>query len=120
LGDISGLQAGRLGLLGGIGAQQQMLQQRALDVPYQEFQRALAYGPQQLGLLSAAAGQPFATSRTEGYQPSTLEGVTTALDILNQPFMSNLFNSTSTPTPAPAPIPVPGGGGGGGGVYRQS
>lgn len=119
LGDISSLQAGRLGLLGGIGAQQQMLQQRALDVPYQEFQRALAYGPQQLGLLSAAAGQPFATSKTTGYQPSTLEGVSSALDILNQPFMKGLFSSTPTPTPAPAPIPVPGGGGGGGGVYRQ-
>jgi hypothetical protein len=98
LGDISGLQAGRLGLLGGIGAQQQMLQQRALDVPYQEFQRALAYGPQQLGLLSAAAGQPFAVSRTSGYQPSTLEGVTTALDILGSPFMSGLFGGSSGTT----------------------
>jgi hypothetical protein len=54
LGDISSLQAGRLGLLGGIGAQQQALQQRGLDVPYQEFQRALAYGPQQIGLLGQA------------------------------------------------------------------
>ena len=98
LGDISGLQAGRLGLLGGIGAQQQMLQQRALDVPYQEFQRALAYGPQQLGLLSAAAGQPFAVSRTSGYQPSTLEGVTTALDILGSPFMGGLFGGSSGTT----------------------
>ena len=98
LGDISSLQAGRLGLLGGIGAQQQMLQQRALDVPYQEFQRALAYGPQQLGLLSAAAGQPFAVSRTEGYQPSTLEGVTTALDILGSPFMGGLFGGSSGTT----------------------
>jgi hypothetical protein len=98
LGDISSLQAGRLGLLGGIGAQQQMLQQRALDVPYQEFQRALAYGPQQLGLLSAAAGQPFATSRTTGYQPSTLEGVTSALDILNQPFMEDLFKKQTPQT----------------------
>jgi len=88
-GDISGLQTGRLGLLGGIGAQQQMLQQRALDVPYQEFQRALAYGPQQLGLLSAAAGQPFAVSKTSDYQPSTLEGVTTALEILG----SDIFKS---------------------------
>ena len=95
LGDISGLQAGRLGLLGGIGAQQQMLQQRALDVPYQEFQRALAYGPQQLGLLSAAAGQPFAVSKTSGYQPSTLEGVTTALEILDAPFMQGLFGGSS-------------------------
>jgi hypothetical protein len=88
-GDISSLQTGRLGLLGGIGAQQQMLQQRALDVPYQEFQRALAYGPQQLGLLSAAAGQPFAVSKTSDYQPSTLEGVTTALEILG----SDIFKS---------------------------
>ena len=112
LGDISGLQAGRLGLLGGIGAQQQMLQQRALDVPYQEFQRALAYGPQQLGLLSAAAGQPFAVSKTAGYQPSTLEGVTTALEILDAPFMQDLYKKqTPAPAPAPAPQPVPGGGG---------
>ena len=95
LGDISGLQAGRLGLLGGIGTQQQMLQQRALDVPYQEFQRALGYGGQQLGLLSAAAGQPFTTSQTTGYQPSSLEGVSTALNILNQPFMSGLFGGSS-------------------------
>ena len=112
LGDISGLQAGRLGLLGGIGAQQQMLQQAALDVPYQEFQRALAYGPQQLGLLSAAAGQPFAVSKTAGYQPSTLEGVTTALEILDAPFMQDLYKKqTPAPAPAPAPQPVPGGGG---------
>jgi hypothetical protein len=63
LGDISSLQAGRLGLLGGIGAQQQALQQRGLDVPYQEFQRALAYGPQQLGLLSQAMA-PTTTGQT--------------------------------------------------------
>ena len=98
LGDISSLQAGRLGLLGGIGAQQQMLQQRALDVPYQEFQRALSYGPQQLGLLSAAAGQPFATSKTTGYQPSSLEGALGALDILNQPFMKDLYKKQTPET----------------------
>jgi len=94
-GNMSNLQTGRLGLLGGIGAQQQMLQQRALDVPYQEFGRALSYGPQQLGLLSAAAGQPFPTSKTTGYQPSSLEGVSSALNILNQPFMQGLFGGSS-------------------------
>lgn len=82
LGGLQAEQSRRLGMLGGIGTQQQAFQQAGLDVPYQEFQRALAYGPQQLGLLSAAAGQPFAVSQTSGYQPSTLEGVTTALDIL--------------------------------------
>jgi hypothetical protein len=54
LGGLQAEQAARLGQLGQIGVQQQMLQQRALDVPYQEFQRALAYGPQQIGLLGQA------------------------------------------------------------------
>ena len=95
LGGLQSEQSRRLGMLGGIGTQQQAFQQAGLDVPYQEFQRALAYGPQQLGLLSAAAGQPFATSKTLGYQPSSLEGVSTALNILNQPFMSGLFGGSS-------------------------
>ena len=95
LGGLQSEQARRLGMLGGIGTQQQAFQQAALDVPYQEFQRALAYGPQQLGLLSAAAGQPFFTGQTSGYQPSALEGVSTALNILNQPFMSGLFGGSS-------------------------
>ena len=82
LGNVQAEQARRLGLLSGIGRQQQGLQQRALDVPFQEFQRALAFGPQQLGLLSAAAGSPFFTGSSSQYQPTTLEGVTTALDIL--------------------------------------
>jgi len=54
LGGLQSEQARRLGMLGGIGTQQQAFQQAALDVPYQEFQRALAYGPQQIGLLSQA------------------------------------------------------------------
>jgi len=53
LGGISGEQQARLGQLGQIGRQQQQLQQLGLQVPYEEFQRALAYGPQQFGLLSA-------------------------------------------------------------------
>jgi len=95
LGNVQAEQARRLGLLSGIGRQQQGLQQRALDVPFQEFQRALAFGPQQLGLLSAAAGSPFYTGTSSQYQPSQLEGINTALGILNQPFVSNLFSSSN-------------------------
>ena len=95
LGNVQAEQARRLGLLSGIGRQQQALQQRALDVPFQEFQRALAFGPQQLGLLSAAAGSPFYTGTSSQYQPSQLEGINSALGILNQPFVSNLFSSSN-------------------------
>jgi hypothetical protein len=64
LGALGGEQMQRLGLLGQIGEQQRMLQQQALQFPYQEFQRALAYGPQQLGLLQAGLGTPL-ISQTE-------------------------------------------------------
>lgn len=103
LGGISAEQQRRLGMLGGIGTQQQALQQRALDIPYQEFQRALAYPQQQLGLLAqGVSAQPQLTGKTTGYQPSSLEGFSSALNILSQPFMQNLFS---------------GGGSGGGGNY---
>ena len=59
LGGISAEQQARLGQLGQIGRQQQQLQQIGLQIPYQEFERALAYGPQQLGLLSAGMGTPL-------------------------------------------------------------
>jgi len=65
LGNIQAEQARRLGLLGGIGAQQQALQQRALDVPFQEFQRALAFGPQQIGLLGGAIAPTTAGQTTQ-------------------------------------------------------
>jgi len=94
LGGISAEQQRRLGMLGGIGTQQQALQQRALDIPYQEFQRALAYPQQQLGLLAqGVSAQPQLTGKTSAYQPSSLEGVTSALNILSQPFMQNLFST---------------------------
>ena len=66
LGGVGAEQAARLGQLGQIGLQQQQLQQQALGVPYQEFQRALGYGPQQLGLLqSGLPGQaPISTTTT--------------------------------------------------------
>ena len=66
LGGVGAEQQARLGQLGQIGLQQQQLQQQALGVPYQEFQRALGYGPQQLGLLqSGLPGQaPISTTTT--------------------------------------------------------
>jgi len=82
LGGISSEQMRRLGLLGGIGAQQQALQQAALEAPYQEFQRALAYGPQQLGLLTSAAfGIPVQQSTTQRTSPSALEAASGGLEL---------------------------------------
>ena len=64
LGGIQQQQLGRLGALGQIGEQQRLLQQQALEVPYQEFQRALAYGPQQFGLLQAGQAGSVPMSQT--------------------------------------------------------
>jgi len=65
LGGLQGEQSTRLAMLGDIGRQQQALQQQALGIPYQEFQRALAYGPQQLGLLQAGLGTPLTSQTTK-------------------------------------------------------
>ena len=65
LGGVSAEQQQRLAGLGQIGQQQQQLQQQGLQVPYQEFQRALAYGPQQLGLLQAGMGVPLVGQTTQ-------------------------------------------------------
>ena len=68
LGGLQGQQLQQLGLLGGIGAQQQALQQRAIDAQRGEFQRALGYGPQQIGLLQAGMGTPLVTTTSTGKQ----------------------------------------------------
>jgi hypothetical protein len=73
LGGVGAEQMARLGQLGQIGAQQQQLQQMGLQVPYEEFQRALAYGPQQFGLL--AAGQTGQTPITTTKQKTGLGDV---------------------------------------------
>jgi hypothetical protein len=52
LGDQLSDQYRNLGLLSGIGSQQQGLQQAGMDAGYNEFLRAIGYGPQQLGLLA--------------------------------------------------------------------
>jgi hypothetical protein len=59
LGGLQGQQVQQLGLLGGAGAQQQALQQRAIDAQRGEFQRALGYPQQQIGLLQAGLGTPL-------------------------------------------------------------
>lgn len=54
LGDQYARQLGSLGLLGGIGAQQQALQQQALGAARGEFERAVSYPQQQLATLTGA------------------------------------------------------------------
>ena len=90
LGGVGSIQQQRLGQLGQIGLQQQRLQQGALDVPYGEFQRALEYGPQQLGLLSQAVfGQPQNLATTKSTSPSFLDRVSGATDLYSN--LSDLF-----------------------------
>jgi hypothetical protein len=95
LGGLQGQQLRGLGLLGGIGQQQQALQQRAIDAQRGEFARALAYPGQQLGLLATGVSgmQPTQTTTT-GYSPSGLEKFQAGLGLLNtaQPIFSNLFS----------------------------
>ncbi len=82
LGGVGSIQQQRLGQLGQIGLQQQRLQQGALDVPYQEFQRALGYAPQQFGLLKQAVfGQPENVTRTDRTSPSVLDRLSGGLDL---------------------------------------
>ena len=95
----SGIQSGllgdqyrNLGLLSGIGTQQQGLQQAGMDAGYNEFLRALGYGPQQLGLLSSSVFgmDPGRTTTTE----QGLAGqIGSALDLYTG--ISGLFNSGS-------------------------
>jgi hypothetical protein len=75
LGGLQGQQVQQLGLLGGAGAQQQALQQRAIDAQRGEFQRALGYGPQQINLLQAGMGTPLITTTQTGKQGSGLGDV---------------------------------------------
>jgi len=82
LGGVGSIQQQRLGQLGQIGLQQQRLQQGALDVPYQEFQRALGYAPQQFGLLKQAVfGQPENVTTTDRTSPSFLDRASGAADL---------------------------------------
>lgn len=65
-----------LGMLSGIGSQQQGLQQRGMDAGYNEFLRAIGYGPQQLGLLAqGVSALPTQTNTTSSNSPSTLSQI---------------------------------------------
>ena len=113
LGGLAGQQLQGLGLLGGIGQQQQALQQQAIGAQRGEFQRALQYPQQQLGLLATGVSgvQPTIT-QTGGYQPSGLEKFQAGLGLLNtaQPIFSNLF-SAQQPPQINMPSTLPGSGG---------
>ena len=109
LGGLAGQQLQGLGLLGGIGQQQQALQQRAIDAQRGEFQRALGYGPQQLGLLQGAVfGMRPTVTESSGYSPSTADRLAAGLNAYQtyQPFFSNLFSPAQTPAQTPTQPPA--------------
>jgi len=112
LGGLAGQQLQGLGLLGGIGQQQQALQQQAIGAQRGEFQRALQYPQQQLGLLATGVSgvQPTIT-QTGGYSPSGLEKFQAGLGLLNtaQPIFSNLFSPSQTPVSSSGNISSSGG-----------
>jgi len=91
LGGVGAEQMSRLGRLGQIGKQQQQLQQMGLQIPYQEFERALAYGPQQLSLL--ALGQTGQTPITTTKQKTGLGDILSgATGLLGSAFSGGFFN----------------------------
>ena len=114
LGGLQGQQLRGLGLLGGIGQQQQGLQQAGIGASMGEFQRALQYPQQQFGLLSqAVTGIPGQVSRTEGYNPSSFERLQSGLNAYQG--VSNLFQQApQAPVQTPQinlPTTLPGTGG---------
>jgi hypothetical protein len=100
LGGLQTNQLQSLGLLGGIGQQQQALQQQAIGAQRGEFQRALDYPRQQLGLLATGVSgmQPTQTTTT-GYSPSGLEKFYAAQDLYQttKPIFSNWFSPAQIP-----------------------
>ena len=70
LGDQLSDQYRSLGMLSGIGSQQQGLQQAGMDAAYNEFLRAIGYGPQQLGLLAqGVSALPTQSNVSQSYKP---------------------------------------------------
>ena len=71
-----------LGLLSGIGSQQQGLQQAGMDAAYNEFMRAIGYGPQQLGLLAqGVSALPTQSNVSQSYKPGLLDQLGQAASI---------------------------------------
>ena len=94
-GLLGGLQASQLqglGLLGGIGQQQQALQQQAIAAQRGEFARALAYPQQQLeSLRRSVAGMQPAITETGSRTPGTYERFQAGVGLLNT--LSPLFSN---------------------------
>jgi hypothetical protein len=88
LGGVSAEQQQRLAALGQIGSQQQGLGQAGLQSAYEEFQRALAYGPQQFGLLAAGQGVTTPTT-TSQQQTGTGDILGTAAQLAGMYFLSD-------------------------------
>jgi hypothetical protein len=84
LGNQVSDQYRNLGLLSGIGSQQQGLQQAGMDSGYNEFMRALNYGPQQLGLLSSSVFgmNPGAVQNYDQGTAGRIGSAVTSLDTL--------------------------------------
>ena len=91
-----GDQYRNLGLLSGMGGQQQQLQQRALDTSYNEFLRGLNYGPQQLGLLAqGVSALPTQTETTQSQKTGLGDVLGTAANLYG---MYLLGGGSGTPT----------------------
>ena len=92
---LLGEQYRGLGLLGGIGGQQQALQQQAIASARGEFQRALDYPQRQLGLLATGVSgvTPSVTER-ERYTPGIFDRLSSGLELYGQaqPFLGSLFS----------------------------
>ena len=86
LGGLQGQQMQNLGLLGGIGQQQQGLQQQGLGAARNQFDRALGYGPQQIGLLSTGMGNPL-TGQTTNKDTGTGDILGTAAQLAGMYFL---------------------------------
>ena len=72
LSDLYGQQLQGLGMLSGIGGQQQALQQQALEAARGEFERALGYPAQQLAYLTGAiSGVPTLASQYQKKKTGT-------------------------------------------------
>ena len=92
LGNQLSDQYRNLGLLSGIGGQQQGLQQRGMDAGYNEFLRAIGYGPQQLGLLAqGVSALPTQSNVSQSYKPGMGDYLGGAAGLLGSAYMGG-FN----------------------------
>ena len=92
LGNQLSDQYRNLGLLSGIGSQQQGLQQAGMDAGYNEFLRAIGYGPQQLGLLAqGVSALPTQTNQSNSYKPGMGDYLGGAASLLGSAAMGGGF-----------------------------